>query len=359
MEKGSKRKKVTFHDEISFEGDGNPRTVTICRKIAEGGFSTLLLARDSRAVSPRRGRTRHHQHDHLYALKRIECNGDDDVDQCRKEAQVHQQINHENLIPLLGVKFGQNCCYMLFPYIRISLETDLVARRLLEDVLESKRRPYSEREALTLLAGIVGGLQALHNAGLSHRDVKPENVLLKESHLKGHHGVLRIPVLTDFGSVGPRTVPLQTRADVLRATEEAAQFTTLSHRAPELSPAGDMLAHGPSENLDYGRADIWSLGCLLFAMMYGMSPFEIEWKVSLIDEHWADGTARLRDYTEMLNLRGPVPFPPEGTVADQRYGNDMKDLVRWMLNQDRLERPNSAAVGERVERMLRTLGDWK
>jgi len=80
----------------------------------------------------------------------------------------------------------------------------------------------------------------------------------------GGHGE---PLLTDFGSVRLADVSITSRTDSLRVADEAAQFCTVSYRAPELfdPPKGSTLDT---------RTDVWGLGCLLFCMWFGYSPYE-------------------------------------------------------------------------------------
>lgn len=344
------KKTVLFDDEIRFE-DVN-KAVVICRQIAQGGFSNVFLARDARTMSKTR---------ELYALKRIKCleNDRETLDTCREEARIHNMFIHKSLMPLLGFQFQSPFCYMLFPYIPLSLRADITARKLLADVLESKRRPYSEREALTIFAGIVSGVRTMHEAGLSHRDITVENVLLQENVASGKHtrrgrkrgNNNRTPVLLDFGSAGPLTVPLQTRRHVDSVVKKAVNYSTLPYRAPELLDGGGLLQHyGLSKTFNYGPADVWSMGCLFFAVLFGTSPFETKWTVSLVEGHAADATVQIVDVSQ-LNVLDPIPFPPDGSAADRRYGAS-KDLVRWMLNRDWKTRPSCVEVAERVEKLL-------
>ena len=237
-------------------------------------------------------------------------------------------------------------CYMLFPYLSRSLRADISKRRLLEDILESKRRPYTQTETLTLFAGIVSAVKAMHEAGFSHRDIRVENVLLQQK-LDGQRRRRDVgtPVLSDFGSAGPVVVPLPSLRDIWQAMEDAGRYTTMAYRAPELFGGG--LSYGPSESLHYDYADVWSLGCLLFAILYGSSPFEMEWRVSLVEEVAADGTVRFVESTH-TKMSGPVPFPPCGSAADRRHGADIMDLIRWMLKKAGRERPSISEVLKKV-----------
>ena len=347
------KRQVTFHDEI-FLVEG--QVVIIHRKIDTGNNSRcVFLAQDARGPTKK---------SKLYALKRIDCRDDkDELERCRNEVRIHRaltELRNDNLMPLLGSKFEtfvsssgteDFTCYMLFPYVPQSLRQDIDNRHLLEDILECRRRPYSEQKLLIIFRGIVGGVLAMHNAGWSHRDLKPENVLLRRKQGKYHKGdVSSIPILADFGSAGPLKVSTESWPDIIHATEEAERSTTIAYRAPELFGGG--LSYGPTEYLHYAASDVWSLGCLLFAMMYGASPFEIEWRVSLVEDAAAEGTTRVVECTREKVLTANIPFPPLGGAADRRYSEDIKNLVRAMIRKASRERLSCREVADRVDKLL-------
>ena len=68
----------------------------------------------------------------------------------------------------------------------------------------------------------------------------------------------------------------RTRSILLSIVDEASVNSTVSYRAPELFDGG--ARHGDNEPDIDGKMDVWSLGCLLFGMMYGVSPFECEFR---------------------------------------------------------------------------------
>ena len=331
-------------------GGGGGLAVRIGRQIAEGGFSFVFEAYD--AGTPTRLTRK-------YALKRINCSDPELVRSCREEAGVHRSLRHPGLLPLLGLRFessaesGATCCYMLFPYHPSSLRDDLTARSLLEDGTEpGKRRPYREAALLACFGQVVDAVGEMHSAGLAHRDIKVENVLLAREgggsgsgSGSGSGRALGRPVLMDFGSVGPVSYPLRTRSDVLNLAETASQHCTMPYRAPELFDGG--VRHGPDEPPVDGRIDVWSLGCLLFAMMYGSSPFEVDFR--------GDGTVRIVECTH-LRVLGPVPSPPPSTEAAGWFSSDLVGTVRWILNQGRSERPTLDQVSRRVDELLKKAG---
>mmetsp|Transcript_53787 Transcript_53787/g.64897 ORF Transcript_53787/g.64897 Transcript_53787/m.64897 type:complete len:367 (-) Transcript_53787:146-1246(-) len=305
----------------------NGREVSLRQQIAEGGFSVVFDARD---VKHKKGKR--------YALKRVLCYDNAMVKKCREEAGVHRSFKHPNLLPLYATKFEKTekytKCYMLFPYIPNSLRAEITSRQLL-DPPPAVPRPFSPRELLELFGGIVDAVATMHHRGLTHRDIKVENVLLDGNGK---------PVLMDFGSVGPAVVPIPTRQALLNVVDRASTDTTVSYRAPELFEGGARYGDDVAD-LD-GRIDVWSLGCLLFAMMYGASPFEVEFR----------GDRIVIVECSQLRVLGNVPTPSEKSVFDGRYDKRMMQFVSLMLTRDRFLRPTIEEISKEVDGLLEAFG---
>jgi hypothetical protein len=86
------------------------------------------------------------------------------------------------------------------------------------------------------------------------------------------------------------------------------------------------------------------LGCTLFAILYGASPGECEFVR-------ATGQLRIVDCTHNKIL-GPIPKPSPDTPTANWYSPQIKELLEWILTQDRHARPNLLQVQSRVQELL-------
>jgi len=148
----------------------------------------------------------------------------------------------------------------------------------------------------------------------------------------------------DFGSVGPAVVSLRGRRDALMLADRAAEHCTMSYRAPELfevplSSSSSSSSSGGGE-VDCRLADAWSLGCLLFALLYGYSPFEMEF-----DSRTGDPVVVACGY---LRVIGRLPAPPaEPPGMRPRHANahpSLRGLAVSLLVVDPADRPSVAGV---------------
>jgi serine/threonine protein kinase len=152
------------------------------------------------------------------------------------EAKAATEVEHRNLVPVLDAGESDGRFYLASRY---------VAGRSLADRLDADG-PLTLPELLRLIAEVGRGLQALHERGLVHRDVKPSNVLLDAD---------GTAALGDFGLAKGRAYTVLTRPGQI--------LGTLDYLAPELirgAPAGP-------------ASDIYALGCVAFECLAGAPPF--------------------------------------------------------------------------------------
>lgn len=94
---------------------------------------------------------------------------------------------------------------------------------------------------------------------MAHRDLKPANILISDDRQSS--------ILTDFGSMTERTIEINNSRKSQQIQEWAAENCSMFYRAPELFEP----RVGTTVN---EKADTWSLGCILFAMLYNVGPFD-------------------------------------------------------------------------------------
>lgn len=114
------------------------------------------------------------------------------------------------------------------------------------DQIMTTSKPLPFQQAVTIAVGIADALEACHNAGVVHRDVKPSNVLMRGD---------EDPVLFDFGLAQDAESP---------ASEPGRLYATPMTASPEQVAAEGMVD---------GRADVYALGVTLFRMVAGKLPF--------------------------------------------------------------------------------------
>ena len=157
-----------------------------------------------------------------------------------REAQAAAAVVHEHVVAIHAVSETVGQPYLVMQY---------VAGRSLQERLDSEG-PLELKEIVRIAMQAASGLAAAHAQGLVHRDVKPANILLE-------NGVERVK-LSDFG--------LARAIDDASLTQSGVVSGTPQYMAPEQA-RGDALDH---------RADLFSLGSVMYAMCTGHSPFRAE-----------------------------------------------------------------------------------
>ncbi|MFF8789710.1 Stk1 family PASTA domain-containing Ser/Thr kinase [Streptomyces sp. NPDC015125] len=194
-------------------------------RIAAGGMATVYQAMDTRL-------------DRVLALKVMHPGLATDeafVDRFIREAKSVARLSHPNVVGVFDQGTDGTYVYLAMEY---------VAGCTLRDVLR-ERGALQPRAALDILEPILAALGAAHRAGLVHRDMKPENVLI------GDDGRVKV---ADFGLV--RAVDTNTTAST------GSVLGTVSYLAPE------QLEHGTAD----ARVDVYACGVVLYEMLTGGKP---------------------------------------------------------------------------------------
>jgi len=215
------------------------------RRLGRGGMGVLYLA-----VEPGLERR--------VALKLIAPEAAEEEVFARRfaeESRIAASIEHPNVVPIYAAGEEDGVPYIAMRYVA---GADL-ARRLAR---EGRLEPAA---AVELIAQVGAGLDAIHAAGLVHRDVKPANVLLSGGEADQH------AYITDFGVA--RNVATESGL-----TQTGRFVGTLDYVAPEQISGGVVDA----------RADVYALGCLLFKLLTGEVPFPKEAEAAKLFAHLND-----------------------------------------------------------------------
>jgi serine/threonine-protein kinase len=202
--------------------DGRYRVESL---IARGGMATVYLGTDTRL-------------DRTVALKIMHAELANDEDFVRRfvgEARSVARLSHPNVVTVFDQGADGRTLYLAMEY---------VAGRTLRDLL-NERGQLSPREALDIMDGVLAGLGAAHDAGIAHRDVKPENVLLTDAHTVK---------VADFGLARLHAGATQTQSGMI--------IGTAAYLAPEQVSGGNTDA----------RTDVYAAGVMLFELLTGRQP---------------------------------------------------------------------------------------
>jgi len=218
------------------------RRYQVRRRLARGGMATVYEAVDLRLD---RGVAVKVMHPALAA-------DDDFVARFRREAKAAARLAGPHVVAVTDQGCDGDTVFLVM---------ELIEGRTLRDVLRERGR-LSAAQALEVLEPVLAALAAAHRAGLVHRDVKPENVLL------GDDGSIKV---ADFGLA--RAVdasPLSATAGIL--------LGTVAYVAPEQV----------ERRVSDARTDVYAAGIVLFEMVTGRPPFDGESALSVAYQHLND-----------------------------------------------------------------------
>ena len=214
------------------------RGYQICRRLGEGGMGTVFLA-----YEPRRYR--------LLALKHIkQLQGDQQMRRFLHEMIELRSLRHPNIVRFVDSDFDA--------HNRPFLVTELTPDGDLYNWV-MRNGPMDKDTALDLASGILDGFECVHAQGDVHRDMKPQNVLLKRSSIGNTRRF--IPKVADFGLVKSLL-----RASGSRVTEPLEIGGSLKFMAPEQATR--------FSDLD-SRADIYAIGATLYFALTGEAMIDI------------------------------------------------------------------------------------
>ncbi|MGI8679144.1 MAG: Stk1 family PASTA domain-containing Ser/Thr kinase [Jatrophihabitans sp.] len=294
----------------------------ILDRIARGGMSTVYAAVDERL-------------DRLVAVKVMSSALSSDPafsDRFAREARAAARLTHLNVVSVYdqGHEIAQDGHHVF-------LVMELVEGRTLRELIR-ERGKLSPAEAISIMEPVLSALAAAHRAGLVHRDVKPENILLSDE------GVVKV---ADFGLA--RAVESDAAA-----TRTGLMMGTVAYCAPE------QISKGRADP----RSDVYSAGVVLFELLTGSPPYQGDSAMNVAYQHVHNRvpapSSRVRGLpTEIDEVvvaatdSDPTGRPPDAAsflaeVADLRTALALPVTPVPPRVRERKQRPDHRAVRERT-----------
>ncbi|OVA12522.1 Protein kinase domain [Macleaya cordata] len=330
-----------LYDAVNGGGDIwiNENRFRIVKQLGEGGSDYVFLVKEIRTesatvdgggVSKKFKDPSHVSGDGFYSIKKVLIQNEEELETVREEIRVSSLFSHPNLLPLLdhaiiAVKASQEGswkheAYLLFP---VHSDGTLVDHA---KAMKAKNEFFSTMDVLQIFRQLCAGLKHMHSFDPphAHNDIKPANVLITNK-----KGQSPVAVLMDFGSARPARQEIHSHSEALKLQEWAAEHCSELFRAPEL---WDCASH---TNIDE-RTDIWSLGCTLYAIMYGVSPFEY-----VLEEP----EGNLKSTILNAQIKPAEPNSP--------YPESLHQFVKWMLQPQATVRPRIDDIIIHVDKLIK------
>ena len=270
----------------------------------------------------------------------------------KAEAQTAANLDHPSIVKIYN--FGETDDGLL--YVAMEYVKDGSLRKHMQRV-QARRGFLDVPLVLQIASQIADALDAAHNAGVIHRDVKPGNIILKRVPRPEEVGFAPFrAVLTDFGLVQ--------LVDAERRTDSGMTMGTPIYMSPE-----------QCEDLPLdGRADLYSLGVVIYEMLAGRPPFEFTSLSQAIAAHIKNlfPTPVREIRSEVAPLLDALLSRSLAKRPDERFatGKEMSEALRmayfsisdaptsWWSSQPRDEavEPTKVVPPEGDELIVRTLG---
>lgn len=285
-------------------------------RLRPGGMSVVYLA----------------EHLHLgrkVALKLLDARLAEDEDYRKRfirESRLAAGLYHPNIVPIYDAGEADGLPYIMMHFVQgLDLAETIAAEG-----------PLPPERVQTIMSQVTGALDAAHDRGLVHRDVKPANILIASG--EGPEPVGHV-YLTDFGLA--KQVESGTRL-----TRAGLFMGTLDYVAPE-----QIQGQGVDR-----RADVYSLGCVTYECFIGAPPFQRESEVAMMYAHIQEEPPKLTERrTELPAGVDEVVAKAMAKDADQRWATcaELLEALRGVfeVGPQKIAAPQTATAEHDVEAM--------
>lgn len=181
----------------------------------------------------------------------------------QREANAASKLNHPNVVDVYDVGESEGRHFIVMEYVR---------GRTLKQLI-SQRGALDKKEAVDIMMQLTSAVQHAHENHIIHRDIKPQNVLVKDD------GTVKI---TDFG--------IALAHDAVQLTQNDAVLGSAHYLAPETT-RGE-----PATN----QIDIYALGIVFYELLSGSVPFKGENPVQIAMKHLREDVPGIRDFNPTL-----------------------------------------------------------
>jgi serine/threonine protein kinase len=290
----------------------------IIKVLGQGGFAITYLVEDMNLGKP-------------FALKeffpfglckrsgtpRVEpismtCNVEFELQKSKfyQEAKTLASFSHPNICSILRVFQNNNTAYMVMEYVK---------GRSLSQLLIDEGGTLNEKQLRTIILPILDGILTLHRHGIIHRDIKPDNIYIKDD---------STPILLDFGAARDYTV------------NDGINLSTIL--TPQFAPIEQfekLMQEGPF-------TDIYSLGCVLYNCVTGklptpapqriIKPCEMKTTQELCSGNYSDVLLRAIDLAIQLNPEKRPQTIQELQLSIDGFGSKHENIkaisdVAWKI----------------------------
>ncbi len=268
----------------------------VIKEIGKGGMANVYLAFDTilnRQVA-------------IKILKGDMANDPVSLERFKREANTSTKLFHPNAVDVYDVGEQGNMHYIVMEYVKGHTLKQLIKRR---GALPAK-------EAVWIMKQLTSALLEAHKNGIIHRDIKSQNVLIKDD------GTVK---LADFG--------IAVLNNAMQLTSKGSILGSVHYLAPEIAKGGQASM----------QSDIYSLGIVFYELLTGDVPFKADTPVQVALEHINKDVPRVRKFNP------EIPVSVENIVVkatarslQERYDNAaimLKDLNRCLSKEAANDRP--------------------